>query len=128
MASIGAGSAREVRGAVLAAVAAVKSPSLKKMVVCFAAPAREEAARAVVGAVADASYTYTTTKSKPEGRTLAKLLVAATNASEVNATFDRAVGVVSGVELAKEWRTDRVLRRLEALLPACKLLRSLTVR
>jgi len=103
LASIGAGSAREVRGAVLSAVAAVKSPSLKKLLVCFAAPAREEAARAVVSAVADASYTYTTTKSKPEGRTLSKVLVAATNATEVQATFDRAVGIVAGVELTKEW-------------------------
>jgi len=103
LASIGAGSAREVRGAVLSAVAAVKSPSLKKLLVCFAAPAREEAARAVVSAVADASYTYNTTKSKPEGRTLSKVLVSATNATEVQATFDRAVGIVAGVELTKEW-------------------------
>ena len=103
LASVGAGAARDVRGAVLAAVAAAKSPSLKKLLVCFAAPAREESARAVVNAVADASYTYTTTKSKPEGRTLSKVLVAISNASEVQATFERAVGVVSGVEMAKEW-------------------------
>ncbi len=103
LASVGAGSARDVRTAVLSAVAAVKSSSLKKLLVCFAAPAREEAARAVVSAVADASYTYTTTKSKPEGRTLSKVLVVATNATEVQATFDRAVGIVAGVEMTKEW-------------------------
>ena len=100
---IGSGSARDVRAAVLAAFASVKSASLKKLLVCFAAPAREDAVRAVVAAVSDASYVYTHTKSKPEPRSLAKVLVAATNASEVEATFDRAVGIVSGVELAKEW-------------------------
>ncbi len=100
---IGAGSARDVRGAVLSAVTAVKSSSLKKLLVCFAAPAREDAVRSVVTAVADASYTYTTTKSKPEGRTLSKVLVAATNATEVQASFDRATGIVVGAELTKEW-------------------------
>ena len=43
---VGAGSARDVRGALMAAVASVKSSALKKLVVCFAAPAREEAVRA----------------------------------------------------------------------------------
>ena len=103
LAGIGAGSARDVRSAVLSAVAAAKSPSLKKLLVCFAAPAREDAVRAVINAVADASYTYTTTKSKPEGRTLSKVLVAATNATEVQGSFDRAAGIVIGAELTKEW-------------------------
>lgn len=76
---------------------------MKKLLVCFASPAREEAVRAVVVAVADASYSYTHTKSKPEARTLSKVLVAATNAAEVQITFDRAAGIVAGAELAKEW-------------------------
>ena len=100
---IGSGSARDVRSAVLAAMASVKAPGLKKLLVCFASPAREEAVRAVVVAVADASYSYTHTKSKPEARTLSKVLVAATNAAEVQITFDRAAGIVAGAELAKEW-------------------------
>jgi len=99
----GAGSARDVRAAVLAGVGALKSPGLKKLLVCFAAPAREEAARAAVLAVADASYSYTHTKSKPEPRTLTKVTLAASNASEVQATFERAANIVQGVELAKEW-------------------------
>ena len=103
LAGIASGSARDVRTAVMAAVAAVKSASLKKLLVCFAAPAREDAVRAVVSAVADATYVYTHTKSKPEGRSLSKLTVATSNASEVQASFDRAVGIACGAELAKEW-------------------------
>lgn len=103
LAGAGNGSPRDVRSAVLAAVTALKSPSLKKLLVCFAAPAQEAAVRAAVLAVADASYAYTHTKSKPESRTLAKVLVGASNATEVQASFDRAVATVAGAELAKEW-------------------------
>jgi leucyl aminopeptidase len=103
LAGVGTGSARDVRTAVTAAVASVKTATLKKLLVCFAAPAREEAVRAVVIAVADATYAYTHTKSKPVGRSLNKVLVAASNATEVQASFDRAVGIVAGTELAKEW-------------------------
>ena len=102
-AGIGAGSVANVRTAVLAAVAAVKSPSLKKLVVSFATPAREECVRAAVMAVADASYVYTSTKSKPEPRTLTKVVVTATNAGELQTALDHATAIVVGAELAKEW-------------------------
>ena len=55
LASIGEGSAKEVRTALTAAIAGVKAPSLKKLVVAFASPAREDAARAAVQAIADAT-------------------------------------------------------------------------
>ena len=100
---VGEGSAKQVRGAVTAALGLVKGDALKKLTVAFAGPAREDAARAAVLAVADASYVYTTTKSKAEGRTLQKVLVGASNASELKSTFDRTVGIVAGVETAKEW-------------------------
>jgi len=103
LAGAGSGSARDVRAAVLAAVGSVKSPTVKKLAICFATPAREEAVRAAVLAVADATYSYTHTKSKPEGRTVGKVLLAATNASELQTSFDRAVAITVGAELAKEW-------------------------
>lgn len=103
LAGVGEGKAKQVRTALTAALASLKGPSLKKLVVCFATPAREDAVRATVHAIADATYVYTTTKSKSEGRTLQKVLVTATNASEVHATFLRASATVPGVELAKEW-------------------------
>ncbi|NBX20633.1 MAG: leucyl aminopeptidase [Betaproteobacteria bacterium] len=103
LAGIGEGRARQVRSALAACATALKATSLKKLVVAFAAPAQEDAVRAVPLAVADASYVYTHTKSKPEPRTLQKVLVAATNASEVKASFDTGAATVSGVEFAKEW-------------------------
>ena len=103
LAHVGDASPRHVRSALTSAVGAVKTPGLKKLVVCFAEPAREDAIRAAVLAVADATYVYTHTKSKPEGRSLQKATVTAVNASEVQITFERAVAIVAGVELAKEW-------------------------
>ena len=103
LAGVGEGSAKEVRTAVAAAVSAAKSPIVKKLVVVFAAPAREESVRAAVHAVGDASYAYTHTKSKPEPRSITKTIIAASNATEVRSTFDRAVAIVAGCEVAKEW-------------------------
>jgi len=97
------GSARQVRAGLQAAMASFKGLQTKKLVVTFAAPAQEASVRAAVQAIADASYVYTTTKSKPEGRTLQKVTLAASNASEVQRTFERAVAIVQGTELAKEW-------------------------
>ncbi len=103
LAGVGEGTAREVRTALLAAMGVAKSASLKKLVVCFASAAPEDAVRAAVVAIADATYVYTQTKSKPEGRTLEKVLLVASNASEVQTSFDRACAIVLGMELAKEW-------------------------
>jgi leucyl aminopeptidase len=103
LAGAGEGSAKQVRTGLTAALASLKGVAIKKMVVSFASAAREDGVRAAVQAVADATYTYTPPKSTPDGRTVQKVLVAAANASEVQASFERAVGIVSGVELAKEW-------------------------
>ena len=103
LASVGEGSAREVRSALVAALGVAKSANLKRLCVCFAAPAQEDAVRAAVLAVADATYTYTFSKSKPQPRTVQRVLFGARNAAETKSTFDRAVAIVSGVELAKEW-------------------------
>lgn len=103
LAHVGDASPRHVRNALLAAIGSIKSAGLKKLLVCFAEPAREDAVRAAVLAVADATYVYTHTKSAPQGRTVQKTTVTALNASEVQTSFERAVAIVAGVELAKEW-------------------------
>ncbi len=103
LAGVGDGSAKQVRTGVMAALAGAKSDKLKKLVVAFASPATAPALRAAVSAVADASYSFTTTKSKPEARVLQTVLLAAANAADVQAEFERAVAIVAGVELAKEW-------------------------
>jgi leucyl aminopeptidase len=102
----GEGSARQVRQAVQAALGVLRngSPAVKKLLVCFAAGPQAGALRAAVQAVADTSYVYTTTKSRAEGRSLARVSLAAPGAAaEARAEFERAVAAVAGIELAKEW-------------------------
>jgi leucyl aminopeptidase len=103
LASVGGGSAKEVRQGVAAAVTAVKAGNLKKLAICFARAPSEEAIRAAVMGVAEASYVFTTTKSKPEDRTIHRVVLGLPTSSKIKHVFDRAVAAVTGIEFAKEW-------------------------
>jgi leucyl aminopeptidase len=102
---VGDGSPREVRLAVNAALGALRSgtPALKKLLLSFAGTPLAGAVRAAVQTVADNSYVYTTTKSKAEGRSLARVTVAVAQAAGCKDEFARATAAVAGIELAKEW-------------------------
>ncbi|MFT7324995.1 MAG: leucyl aminopeptidase [Rhodoferax sp.] len=101
--SVGGGSAKEMHKAVASAVTAVKATNVKKIALCFAALPHESALSAAIKAVADASYVYTTTKSKPEGRALQRTILGLPNASKFKLVFEQAVAAVTGIEYAKEW-------------------------
>jgi leucyl aminopeptidase len=103
LACIGGGSVKEVRQAVSAAVTAVKAVNVKKLGICFVSLPQEDAVRAAVMTVAEASYVFTTTKSKPEGRAIARVVVGLPNSPRMKIVFDRAVAAVAGIEFAKEW-------------------------
>jgi leucyl aminopeptidase len=101
----GDGSPRQVRLAVNAALGALRAgtPAVKKLVLCFAHVPPAGAVRAAVQTVADNSYIYTTTKSKAEGRSLARVTLAVAKTEACKAEFNRASAAVAGIELAKEW-------------------------
>ena len=103
LACVGDGSAKDVRQAITTAVAAVKAPILKKVVICFAAVPQDSAVQAAVLASADASYVYTTTKTKPEGRALQRVVVGVPAGTKFKPVFDQAVAAATGIEFAKEW-------------------------
>ena len=103
LAHAGDGSPKHVRQAVGAAVSAVKTPAVKRVAICFTSSANAAMVRAAVSAVADASYVYTTTKSKPEPRAIANVAIGVTAPDGLKSAFDCAVATVQGVELAKEW-------------------------
>ena len=113
---IGDGKAKQVRSAVAGVVGSMKSVLGKKVVLAFASPAHENAVRAAVVAAADASYSYTHTKTVKEPRTVQKCIVVAANAAEVSASFDRAVATVLGMEEAKEWANRPANHATPALL------------
>ena len=97
------GTQSQVRQAVTAAVAVVKASSTQSLVVCFAWQPDPGAVASATAAVADATYVYTSTKSKPEGRVLASVTIGVPEDGAVRSAFQRAVAIVDGVELAKEW-------------------------
>ncbi|MFM2274777.1 MAG: hypothetical protein RL211_649 [Pseudomonadota bacterium] len=103
LAGIGEGTVRQVCQSISGAMAAVKAGSVKRLTVCFASKTSEEVVRATILGIADASYVYTTTKSKPAGRVLQKVVLGVPDASVMKAGFSQAVAGVEGIELAKEW-------------------------
>lgn len=115
---VGDGSGKEVRKAVAAAVTAVKADKVKKLVICFATLPQEDAVRAAVMAGAEASYVYTTTKSKPEGRAIQRVVVGLPNSPKSKPVFDRAVAAVTGIEYAKEWANRPANHTTPTLLAA----------
>ncbi len=114
--SIGDGSARQVQKAVTAAVLAVKADNMKKLAICFAMLPREDAVRAAVTAVAETSYVFTTTKSKPEGRSIQRVVVGMSNSAKFKPVFEKSVATVLGIEFAKEWANRPANHATPALL------------
>ena len=104
LAGVGDGSAKSVRQAVLGAVAALKTgPAAKSLMLLFSGTPKPGSVQAGVASLADASYVYTTTKSKPQPRKLQRVTIATPDATSARSEFERARCVVLGVELAKEW-------------------------
>ena len=104
---VGAGtcSPKDIRTAVNAGIGALKSSNARHCVVCLsllANPEPEMVCAAVV-ASAESSYVYSTTKSKPAAGRLEHVTVAVNEALSAQAGFDKAIGLIKGIELAKEW-------------------------
>ena len=93
----------QVRTAVQCAVAALRASKVRRLTLCLPAQAGDDAVRAAVIAVADASYTYVTTKSKGEGRKIEQVSIGVANADASRQAFEQAAATVKGIELAKEW-------------------------
>ena len=99
----GDGSARAVRQAVLSLSGLLKGPQIKRMVVLSASPLAACNVSIAVQAVAEASYVYTTTKSKAEARALTRCVVGVADVAAARSEFDAGVALVAGIELAREW-------------------------
>ncbi|VWX63266.1 aminopeptidase A, a cyteinylglycinase [Burkholderiales bacterium 8X] len=103
LASIGDGMTAAVRTGVLAAVNAAKGSNPKRMTLMFAQDVDPAALRSAMLAAAEATYVYTSTKSKPEPRSLRQVTVAVADANPLREAFEQAAATVAGIELAKEW-------------------------
>jgi leucyl aminopeptidase len=103
--SVGEGTPAQIRAAVVAALGSMKAAAdkIQTLTLCWPQAPSPAALRSCVLALADASYVYTTTKSKPEPRTLKQVVVAVPDVAKLKPTFERAVATVTGIEFAKEW-------------------------
>ena len=99
----GDGSTRQLRQGVLAAMAALKGLPIKRLGLSLAACSEAGAVQTALAAVAEGSYAYVSTKSKPEARSLEKVSIGVANLAAVREEFRKAKAIVKGVELAKEW-------------------------
>ena len=105
----GDGSVKNIKTAVTAAVSSIKSTSAKKLVICLSEVNKitSEAVKAAVLCAADASYVYTSTKTKVEPRKLTNITVAidkdVPTATDLVAAQAYITPAMSGIEFAKEW-------------------------
>ena len=105
LAGAGDGSEKSLRTAVNAAMGALKASNAQRAVLCLGllTSVQPETVRATVVACAEACYAYTTTKSKSVAAKLQQVTIAVNGLANIQAGFDKAIGLVKGIELAKEW-------------------------
>lgn len=103
---VGIGEARpaDLKTAVTAVAATLKTSKTAHVSMVFSEVTTAEALQAAVLTLADASYVYTSTKSKPVARHLNQvdLGVVAANATLQHALV-KSIAMVQGIEFAKEW-------------------------
>jgi leucyl aminopeptidase len=104
MVGIGEAHAADVKTAVTAVAAVLKTAKTANALMVFSEAMTAEALQSSVLTLADATYVYTSTKSKPVARHLKQvdLGVVAANVT-LQEALAKSVAMVQGIEFAKEW-------------------------
>jgi leucyl aminopeptidase len=102
LAGAGDGSGKRVQAAMQAAAGLLRSASARKLTIVLPPGCGSDAVRAAVCGTAESSYVYVTTKSKPEGRELTKVVVGMAEAGAHRQAFARARAAAAGIEFARE--------------------------
>jgi leucyl aminopeptidase len=94
----------QIRAAVQSGWNALKSAKIQHLGLHVVGQATAQGLQMALSSLADASYSYTTTLSKPKARSLKKVLVSTESpTAELQQAVRHAQALVCGVELAKEW-------------------------
>ena len=105
--SSGKGTAKDVRDAVAAGMAALKGRSVKKLTICLGSEAQSQFLPLVMQAVADATYVYVSTKGSAtedkSERKLTQITIGVTDSAKTKAAFAQGQALVLGQDFAKEW-------------------------
>ena len=102
LAGAGDGSGKRIHAAVQAAVGALRTSGIRRLVICLPDDAAAAAIPAAVCGTAEASYVYVATKSKPEGRELRRVTIAVPDSARHRAGFAGATAAAAGIEFARE--------------------------
>jgi leucyl aminopeptidase len=103
---VGSGENRlgQIRSAMQAAWGALKDKKIKHLGVHWMGEVAPQSLQMALSSLADASYSYTTTLSKPKARTLKTVRVSSTqDGAQLRDAVSHAQALVAGVEWAKEW-------------------------
>ena len=102
--SCGEGQAADHKAAVSAAWASLKGAAIERLGLHWAADVQPEQVQHAVVAMAEASYSYTTTLSKGKTRSLKQIGLSAPSVTAAHRqAVDKAHATVAGIETAKEW-------------------------
>jgi leucyl aminopeptidase len=101
---VGAAKALDVRSAMAGLTASLKSSETKKLTVVSAEPVSAQGLQALMLALAEGTYVYGTTKSKPSSRSLTQVSLGVPKVNlELQNAVKSTVGMIQGIEFAKEW-------------------------
>ena len=101
---IGEGKPSDVKSGLTGAMATLKAAETSKAAVVFAGSVTSAQLHAAVLAVADSTYVYGTTHSKPKMRKLTQVTLGVQSANgALKEAFTSSVAMVQGIEFAKEW-------------------------
>ena len=101
---IGEGRAADVKIGLAGVVASMKAAGTTKSTLVFAGLTSRQSVQAAVMAMADGTYAYATTLSKPNPRKLTQVTLGVQNVNaELKSAFTAATAMAQGIEFAKEW-------------------------
>lgn len=104
VAHVGQGTAADVRRATEAAWGQLKAVKPRHLGVVVPEGVAAESVSTLAQSLADASYVYTTTLSRPAARTLARVsLLSSAPVARLKEGVRQAQALVAGIEVAKEW-------------------------
>ena len=101
---IGKGNPQDIKSAINALIPSLKSNETQSLCLVSTDAGNAQRIQSVLVALADGTYVYGTTQSKPVSRKLRQVTLALPSiTSALEAAFKTTVAMISGIELAKEW-------------------------
>ena len=101
---IGKGSPQDIKSALNALIPSLKASETQALCLVSTDAGNAQRIQSVLVALADGTYVYGTTQSKPISRSLRQVTLAVPNTtSALESAFKTTVAMISGIELAKEW-------------------------